>query len=276
MPIAAIMVYVDFDEGAEARVAAAAGLARQFNAALIGLAGWALRKFDVAGITELESPRTGTTAQERISEQLDALGQKFRAWAGQDAAGVEWRASPHFPSEVIAREAGAADLIVIGRDPLPGDVYRTFDPGAIILTAGRPVLVLPHGKRSLQASRVLIGWKNTREARRAVCDALPFLKAAQSVNIAAVVAPGGDDVARQQVADVVQYLNRHRVASVKQHVLPAASDAEDSILLDLAKAQNVDLIVAGAYGRTRLSEWIFGGVTRRLLLESAVPCLFSS
>jgi nucleotide-binding universal stress UspA family protein len=276
MPIAAIMVYVDFDEGAEARVAAAAGLARQFNAALIGLAGWALRKFDAAGITDLEAPPAGTGAQERIADQLEALGQKFRAWVGENAAGVEWRASLNFPSEVIAREAGAADLIVIGRSPLPGDVYRTFDPGAIILTAGRPVLVVPPGQRSLRASRVLIGWKNTREARRAVFDALPFLKAAESVSIAAAAAPGAGDVTRQQVADVAQYLARHQVASVKQHVVPATGAAEDGILLDLAKEQNVDLIVAGAYGRTRLSEWIFGGVTRQLLLASTVPCLFSS
>ncbi len=276
MPIAAIMVYVDFDEAAEARVAVAAGLARQFNAALIGLAGWALRKFEAAGITELESPRAGTGAQERISDQLERLGEKFRASVGQHAAGVEWRSSLNFPSEVTAREAGAADLIVIGRDPLPGDVYRTFDPGAVILTTGRPVLVVPPGTRSFQASRVLIGWKNTREARRAVCDALPFLKAAQSVSIAAVAAPEADHLARQQVADVAQYLARHQVASVKQHVVPASGTAEDGILLDLAKEQNADLIVAGAYGRTRLSEWIFGGVTRHLLLESTVPCLFSS
>ncbi len=276
MTIAAIVVYVDFDEAAEDRIAAAAGLARQFNAALIGLAGWALRKFETAGITELESARADKTSQERISDQLAHLGAKFRALVGQHAAGVEWRSSLNFPSEVIAREAGAADLIVIGRDPLPGDVYRTFDPGAVILTAGRPVLVVPPGIRSVRPSRVLLAWKNTREARRAVCDALPFLEAAQSVSIAAAAAPGGEDLARQQIADVAQYLARHHVASVKQHMVAAAGATEEGILLDLAKQQNADLIVAGAYGRTRLSEWIFGGVTRHLLLASAVPCLFSS
>lgn len=276
MTIAAIMVYVDFDEAADDRIAVASGLARQFDAALIGLAGWALRKFEVAGIPELASPRAGKGSQERISDELDRLGERFRASVGENVAGVEWRASLNFPSEVIAREAGAADLIVIGRDPLPGDVYRTFDPGAIILTAGRPVLIVPPDIRSIQPSRVLIAWKNTREARRAVCDALPFLKAAQNVNIAAVAAPGAEDLARQQIADVARYLGRHHVTAVKQHVVPAADAAEEGILLDLAKDQSADLIVAGAYGRTRLSEWIFGGVTRHLLLKSTVPCLFSS
>jgi nucleotide-binding universal stress UspA family protein len=276
MPIAAIMVYVDFDEAAEARIAAAVGLARQSNAALIGLAGWALRKFDAAGIAELEPMAAGKSSQERISDELARLGEKFRALAGENAGGVEWRSSPNFPSEVIAREAGAADLVVIGRDPLPGDVYRTFDPGAIILTTGRPVLVVPPAIRSIVTSRVLIAWKNTREARRAVGDALPFLKAAQSVSIAAVAAPGAEDLTRQQVTGVAQYLARHHVASVEQHVVPVSDAADEGTLLSLAKEQNADLIVAGAYGRTRLSEWIFGGVTRHLLTRSPVPCLFSS
>jgi nucleotide-binding universal stress UspA family protein len=270
MTIAAIMVYVDFDEAAGARVAAAAGLARRFNAALIGIAGWALRKIDPAGI-----PAAGPGSQEKITEQLEILGEKFRASVGKNAAGLEWRSSLNFPSEVIAGEAGAADIIVIGREPLPGDVYRTFDPGAIILTAGRPVLVVPPAVSSIAASQVLIAWKNTREARRAVRDALPFLKAAQSIGIAAVCAPGAEAATRAQMTDVAQYLARHRAAPVKQHVVLAADAAEEGILLNLARDQKADLIVVGAYGRTRLSEWIFGGVTRHLLMTSTVPCLFS-
>ncbi len=270
MTIAAIMVYVDFDEAAEARIAAAAGLARRFNAALIGIAGWALRKVDPGRI-----PQAGQGSQEKISEQLEILGEKFRGLVGENAAGLEWRSLLNFPSEVIAREAGAADLIVIGREPLPGDVYRTFDPGAVILTAGRPVLVVPPAISSIAASRVLIAWKNTREARRAVRDALPFLKAAQSISIAAVCAPGAENAARAQMSGVEQYLARHHAAPVKQQVVSAADAAEEGILLGLAKDQKSDLIVAGAYGRTRLSEWIFGGVTRHLLMTGTVPCLFS-
>ena len=275
MTLAAIMVHVDFDEGADDRIGVAAGLAGQFNSLLIGVAGWPLRKYGAVEHSAMDFPPAEEARQEKILEQLERLGEKFRRSAGANPHGVEWRSSFHFPSEVIAAEARAADLVVIGREALPGDVYRTFDPGAVILAAGRPVLVVPRGIGRLQASRVLIAWKDTREARRAVRDALPFLKEAQSVSIAEVNPQGTEEHAREQIADVARYLARHRVA-VGQQIATTAGEEEGHILLRLAKEHDADLIVAGAYGRTRLSEWIFGGVTRHLLMTSTVPCLFSN
>ena len=78
-----------------------------------------------------------------------------------------------------------------------------------------------------------------------------------------------------QIADVTQYLARHGVPIGKQ-IATVAKEPEGDLLLALADQQHVDLIVAGAYGRTRLSEWIFGGMTRHLLNTSPVPCLFSN
>ena len=74
---------------------------------------------------------------------------------------------------------------------------------------------------------------------------------------------------------MAKYLERHDVRFAEQ-ISTVASDDEEDVLLDLARQHRVNLIVAGAYGRTRLSEWIFGGVTRHLLLNSPVPCLFSN
>jgi nucleotide-binding universal stress UspA family protein len=85
----------------------------------------------------------------------------------------------------------------------------------------------------------------------------------------------GSEGTDAQIADLAQYLERHEV-SVGQQISTAADEDEETVLLDLAEQHHVDLIVAGAYGRTRLSEWIFGGVTRHLLLHSPIPCLFSS
>jgi nucleotide-binding universal stress UspA family protein len=275
MSLAAIMVHVDFDEPAEDRIAVAAGLAQRFNALLIGVAGWPLRKRGAPEQSGVEFPPVEEARQEKIAEQLERLGEQFRRSAGANPRGVEWRSSAHFPSEAIAREARAADLVVIGREALPGDVYHTFDPGAVILASGRPVLVVPRGIRRLQASRVLIAWKDTREARRALGDALPFLKEARSVTIAELCPQGMEPRAREQIADVAAHLARHHVA-VSQQIVTAATEAEGHVLLRLAKEQDADLIVAGAYGRSRLSEWIFGGVTRHLLMTSKVPCLFSN
>ena len=281
--LAAIMVHVDFDEGAEHRISVAASLADRFNSALIGIAGWPPRKNLVVlgrsrttgavvdAVLEFEA---GEEGRQKISAQLERLGEKFRRIAKVNGRSTEWRSFVNFPSEVIAREARAADLVIIGRDPLPGDDVHTFDPGTVILAAGRPVLVVPSGIRHLEAERILIAWKDTREARRTVSDALPFLKKAQSVNIVEVSEQGMEDPARERIADVAKYLARHHVA-IGTQIATAGNRAEGPLLLRLAKEQKADLIIAGAYGRTRLGEWIFGGVTRELLAASEVCCLFS-
>ena len=265
MPITAIMVHVDFDDETAAHVVAAADLARRFDATLIGIAGWVLRKGEAGS----------DVTQERSVELLEHLGDRFRKLAGDVPAGIEWQSSCHFPREVISNHAVAADLIVIGRTRLPGDLYGTFDPGEVILAAGRPVLVLPPDATAIQASRIVIAWKNTREARRAVSDAIPFLRAAQAVSIAVVCEAGMETAINEQVAELPKYLARHKVASATPHIIPVNNAREERVLLEFVKAQNADLIVAGAYGHTRLSEWIFGGFTRHLLTTSTVPCLFS-
>jgi nucleotide-binding universal stress UspA family protein len=268
------MVAVDFGESTKERIGVAVELASQFNSFLIGVAGWPLCKENAATSSEATLPMGGHWDQDNVLVQLQRLGGKFRALAGPAPRGVEWRASTGFPREVIANEARAADLVVIGQDDLPGDVGRTYDPGTIILTAGRPVLVVPRAIHGLAASRALIAWKDTREARRAVRDALPFLKKAESVSIA-LANPEKSTGADAQVADVVGYLARHGVKVDKQ-IATVADQEEGEILLQLAEDTRTDLLVAGAYGRSRFSEWIFGGVTRHLLRNSPVPCLFSN
>jgi len=267
MTLAAIMVTVDFDPASKARISLAADLARRFGSLLIGVAGWPLIKRPVETLSDNE-------LAERASNELRNLGEKFRKIAEDVAVRVEWRSSMGFPREVIPKEARAADLLVIGQSMLLGDVVHSYDPGTIILAAGRPVLVVPPEIDRLEFSRVLVAWKDTREARRAIHDALPFLQLADEVSIAVAKTPGAED-ADAQIADVAKYLERHDVR-VAEQISSVADEAEEDVLLDLARQHRVDLIVAGAYGRTRLSEWIFGGVTRHLLLNSLVPCLLSN
>jgi nucleotide-binding universal stress UspA family protein len=261
------MVTVDFDTASKARISLAADLARRFESLLIGVAGWPLIKRPVETLSDHE-------LAERALKELRSLGERFRKIAEDVAVRVEWRSSMDLPREVIPKEARAADLLVIGQGALPGDAVHSYDPGTIILAAGRPVLVVPPGIDRLDFSRVLVAWKDTREARRAIRDALPFLKLADEVIIAVAKTPGAED-ADAQLVDVSSYLARHDVR-VAQQISSVGGEDEEVILLDLARQHRVNLIVAGAYGRTRLSEWIFGGVTRHLLLSSPVPCLLSN
>jgi nucleotide-binding universal stress UspA family protein len=272
MTLAVIMVSVDFGSDCMSRISLAAGLARRFKSLLIGVAGWPLLKAGLKSVPTNEIPTLESVRW--VSSELDKLGQEFRAVAENIADQIEWRSSIDFPREVIPKEARAGDLVVIGQDFLPGDVFHTYDPGTIILATGRPVLVVPKQIDRLEASRILIAWKDTREARRAVRDALPFFKQAKKVCIAVAKTPGAEDTDKQ-IADVMRYLGRHQITDVQQ-ISTVADGDEETLLLDLAKQHNVNLIVAGAYGRTRLSEWIFGGVTRHLLANSRIPCLFSN
>jgi nucleotide-binding universal stress UspA family protein len=143
-----------------------------------------------------------------------------------------------------------------------------------ILKSGRPVLLVPPGVDTLKAEHVVIGWKEGREARRVLVDALPFLHQAKAVTIIEVCDAGQEPSALRHVEDVAQYLARHRITVGSAIAVPAEGAAIE--LLRHTEAENADLIVTGAYGHTRLGEWIFGGVTRSLLAASPVCCLMAN
>jgi nucleotide-binding universal stress UspA family protein len=133
---------------------------------------------------------------------------------------------------------------------------------------------VPDAVESLQARRVVIAWKDSRESRRAVRDALPFLRDAKDVAIVEVCEQGTEGQSGKHLDDVSNYLLRHKI-NVEGKAYLRTERRVSSELLRFAKDQKADLIVAGAYGRSRLGEWMFGGVTRELLAESPLCCLFS-
>jgi nucleotide-binding universal stress UspA family protein len=130
--------------------------------------------------------------------------------------------------------------------------------------------VAPPGLERLSAKRVVIAWKDTREARRAVHDALPFLVRAQQVHVAVV----GADARHEGAADIAAYLASHGV-SVATHLLREPEIGTADEILRFARREDADLIFMGAYGHSRLREWIFGGATRDMLQGTYLCCLMS-
>jgi nucleotide-binding universal stress UspA family protein len=177
------------------------------------------------------------------------------------------------PYELVSREARAADLVIVGARHTGGDVQDLVDPGVILLRAGRPVLVAPDAVAPPQLRRVVVAWKETRECRRAVRDALPFLQRAEEVLILGID-EGQPETAKRHLSDVAGYLRRHGVV-VPREVWRQARGPIAAELLHLVSDEGADLIVAGGYGHSRLGEWIFGGVTHELLASSPVCCLLS-
>jgi nucleotide-binding universal stress UspA family protein len=271
MSFKVLMVHVDLDGKLDGRARLAAELAECFEAALIGITAWAPRpSFSGVG-TLIESP--GEIHLRTMSEVLKTRGEEFRAIAGQNA---EWRSALDLPVEFILQEARATDLLIIGglHHPILRDPYRAIDPGALLLKAGRPILLVPPGVATLPARHVAVAWKDTREARRAVQDALPLLRKAETVGIVEFCETGQEAVAQRRLADVSRYLARHGVSAAYARVRPIDATVTNS-LRHFIKDDGIDLLVAGGYGHTRLGEWTFGGVTRHLLAEPPVCCLLS-
>jgi len=272
MSYATLMVYVDVEGKPDGRVSVAADLARRFDAHLIGITSGA----PISVVLGEDAPNEAPAQTPHVWDMkvlLDRRGQEFRAAVGTSSRRVEWRSVVGLQADVVAREARAADLVIIGNARASRDPFCALDPGSFILKAGRPVLVVPTGVTAFPPRRVAVAWKDVREARRAVQDALPFLREAENVVIVEVSERGGDQ-ASSRLRDVANYLARHRIKTVTERVLPVDATAANSLLRFIAN-ENISLIVAGGYGRSRLGEWAYGGVTRDLLAESPVCCLFS-
>jgi nucleotide-binding universal stress UspA family protein len=273
MSYASLLVHVDADSEFDGHISIAAELADRFHARLIGVAGWAPMSVFLAEEALRGAPPTVPDLQD-MKSLLDLKGKEFCAAFGTRDRKVEWRSILDFPTDAVAREARAADLVIIDAAREKKDPFRALDPASTILKAGRPTLVVPKGLGSLSPKRIAIAWKDVREARRAVRDALPFLQRAESVVIVEILEEGEENGAAHRLKDVANYLSRHRVNIITQQVRPADVTAVNS-LDRLIEDENIDLLVAGAYGHSRLGEWAFGGVTRDLLAESPICCLFS-
>ena len=251
----------------------AADWAVKYGAVLIDIAGW-LPGREVGGwfAAELERPEDRI---DRISAELNRRGDTFATWRAVQSVTWSGEGTFHFPREVIATEARAADLVVIGSHSVAADVYRAFDPGMVLLSAGRPVLIVPAGVTSNAGQRVVAAWKDTREAPHAVQSALPYLKIASHIALVEIAEEVLETASHQQLDDVARYLLRHGIKVGIKSVLHPKGSVSDQ-LRSVAKSERADLIVAGACGHTRLGEWVFGGVTRGLLQDSEVCCLLSN
>lgn len=269
---ATLLVHAEPGITATHRVEVAARLSRELGATLIGLGA---ETFD-PGLTM--DPFFGyaaaewvTLVQEQIGNDLSSAEAAFR----RDAAGadIEWRSVQDYPARAITRLARVADLIVMSPKS-KGGATRSADPADVIMTSGRPVLIVPENAHRLQAKCVVVAWKDTREARRALADAMPFLKAADDVIIQAICEDSAVEAMVFQADDVVTHLKRHGVKA-QAKVTPMGAQSIHEELQRVADANKADLIVAGAYGHSRISEWAMGGVTVDLIENPGRFVLFS-
>lgn len=275
MTFTTIMVQLDVDSPAGPRLSFAQDIAGKFEADLIAVVAVEARASvppDENGLVTRELLRQ---RRREIEDRLRVLKEEFLALVGNNDR-ASWRAELDDPTRALALHARAADLVVTGApaEAAAGDFHRTVDAGALILAAGRPVLFAADDLRSLQGERIVVAWKDARESRRAVADAMPFLARAKEVTVAAI-AEGDRPAVREGAADVVRFLMKHGVRASSQILEPDGAKTAE-ILMAKAEEIGADVIVAGGYGHSRLLEWAFGGVTRSMLSAGSFHRLLSN
>ena len=219
MPYVTLMVHVDAEGELSGRVTVAAELAERFRAHLIGIGAREPMALSLSDQTVSE-PTSAEPHKQDMKSSLDLKGRDFRAAVAGACRHAEWRSLLDVPTEAVAREARAADLLIIGNRRESANPFLALDPASLILKAGRPVLVVPQAVSSLAPKRVAIAWKDVREARRAVQDALPFLQQAESVMIVEVLEGDEGAQALHRIKDVAGYLARHRIQVISERVRP--------------------------------------------------------
>ncbi|MBA2398617.1 MAG: universal stress protein [Bradyrhizobium sp.] len=269
-----VMVSLALDRPNDACLAVAGDLAERFGAQVIGIAASDLRPplyFADGGHAQKLLDEEAAATRKRLSE----LEAEFRASVEKRAKSVEWRSAQTLPVPYILQQARRADLLVVGaRSESIVDPCAAADPGDLVMQAGRPLIVVPPAVEWFDVRSVLVAWKDVREARRAVFEALPILARARDVTIAEIPEQDARRAdALLHVADVASWLLGHGI--VASTVVPESAGRVTEQLGRIAADIGAGAVIAGAYGHSRFSEWILGGVTRQLIEPSGRCSLLS-
>ena len=278
MSYKSILVLLDYTKSSQARAEAAIGLAIHHGAHLTAL--YVIvdpsSAIYVHGYLPRDVLKTARAQEEALANDVM---NRFAAAAERHQVLFDKRIErglDYAVPDIISMHARYADLIVVGQTepddppPIPGL------PGQLVLACGCPILMVPYvGPAATLGERVAVAWDASREASRAVRDALPILTQAKSVSVI-VVNPDQRSLGHGDVpgADIAAHLARHGLKVNVQRVDNPSLDVGNALLSHLA-CENADLLVMGGYGHSRLREIILGGATRTMLHEMTGPVLMS-
>ncbi|MBA5638794.1 universal stress protein [Duganella sp. LX20W] len=273
-----ILVHVEKSKHLAGRVALAAQLANRDDAHLVGAAMTGLSQFIYQCASMAPEAAVAPADLSFLNERADAALADFEAEVTRlGVKSFEHRRIDDESESGLTLQARYADLVIVGQtdpdEPSPninGDL-----PQYVMLHSARPVLVVPYaGKFDKLGEHVLLAWDGSAEATRAITCAIPLLRRANKVTLA-VFNPYAEynTHGAQPGADMALYLARH---GIKVEVLQQATDLDiGNALLSLAADIDVDLLVMGGYGHSRVREVVLGGVTKTILAEMTLPVLMA-
>ena len=273
MSYRSIVVHLDTGERAHPRLELALRVAKQFGAHLTGMFSVFVpdrRSFYVmAGSAEYYS------SQEKVrTERRAAIERLFHAELSRAKVDGDWVTTDECANLAVPRRGRTADLIIASQDdPDDPEAYvGDHFPENLLMSTGRPVLMVPYvGAFPSLGSEVMVAWDGSREATRAVHDALPFMQHAKKTTV--VTVNGRKD--EPAGADIAAVIARHGVKVEVINIDATGGASIGDTLLCHAPDLGANLIVMGAYGHARWQELVMGGATREILKSMTLPVLMS-
>ena len=272
-----ISVYLDNTARCPVRLAVAGDLAHAHHAHLIGVS--VVNIMQSVPVMYGEASVALLERQAEIAEHAaDEAEEIFKKHTDSLDLETELRRFEGLSSDVMSLNARYSDVTVLGQAALDSKNASSADylPEQVVMQAGRPILVVPDaGDKFSIGEHVLVAWNASREATRAIYDAMPILRRAKQVTVLSVNPDESSDGHGEiPSADIALQLSRHGVRAEARQTVARDMDAGNEILARTAD-MGADLIVCGAYGHSRLREIVLGGVTQTLLRHMTVPVLLS-
>lgn len=271
-----VMVRLDGGAEDEVRLAAVKSIAERFESHVIVLYFNILPLF----IPE-EGDEMGAIRAVELIEMARKAGDKTEAALAKKLSRlqfpIEIRRFDVFSDalpDIATREARAADEFVgIRPNGAPAEPERMVE--SVLFGGGRHLMLVPDGQAHRHSfDHILLAWNGSREAARAMAEAMPYMHGAKSVTVVVVV----DEPPVEQRAllgqDAVTHLRHHGIEAALHHVTGNSREAGATIIGEARRTQ-ADLIVMGGYGHSRLREVLLGGVTRELMHMAPVPLLIA-
>jgi len=269
-----LLVHVDGSDAGQRRLQFAIDLALRTGARLSGL-----HVMPPPDVPPLYKPSQLDEAVAYMSKKLAsnarAAKEAFSEGVAQRLADTRWFGADGDVVDGICEYARYADLVILGQYEWQGPHLAHPLPIAhsVVLRCGRPVLVVPSAVGPTSFARTAIAWDGSREAVRAVHDALPLLALSQSVEIVTIISPetveSGEDAKHLSA-----HLANHGI-KIEPTVIQTRAEEEPIALRQQLEKADYDLLVMGGYSHPKWLEFIFGGATRSILLSSKIPVLVS-
>ena len=272
-----ILVHCDVNPKLSHRLEVAVELAQRFGAYLVGVhvqvpidipafSGGVVPTFDLFAAYEASAKAAYDTAADAFEDAIK--GSRLA---------TEWRLAKGYHEDELVIQARYADLLILGQTEPNRETLTPDDlPETVAISSGRATLVVPHiGVRSKPGKSIMLCWNASRESARAAAEALPFLVSAEKVVVLIVDTKRfGSGHGPEPGADVAAWLARHGVNVTVLREAAVDTDVGE-LILSRAADHDVDLIVMGLYGHSRLREVILGGASRTLLSSMTVPVLMA-